>query len=150
MPDQIHTIKIAGLDVAQKYVTLFYSIVILILAVVGAWYSFDNFVMTKADAEEQHKETAEELLHLQAEMARGFKYDNFAEREELLLARITNRELDLEFFFKIPEDQRTERDTLIMERIKDQIDADTRELEQVREDRDDYRITALDPEDDGE
>jgi len=26
--------------------------------------------------------------------------------EELLLARISNRELDLEFFFKIPEDQR--------------------------------------------
>jgi len=150
MPEQIDTIKIAGLDVAQKYVTLFYSIIILVLAVVGAWYSFDNFVMTKADAEEQHKETAEELLHMQSVLAQEFKFDNFDDREELLLARISNRELDLEFFFKIPEDQRTERDTLIMERIKDQIDADTTELEQLREDRDDYRITALDPDDDGE
>jgi len=140
------TVKIGGLEVAQKYVTLFYSVIILIFAVIGGWYSFDNFIMTKSEAEEQHKETAEELLHLQAILAQEFKFDNFDERESLLLARITNRELDLEFFFKIPEDQRTERDVLIIDRIKDQIDADTEELEELNEARKEYRIAITNPE----
>jgi len=141
------TVKIGGLEVAQKYVTLFYSVIILVFAVIGGWYSFDSFVMTKSEAEEQHQGTAEDLLHMQEIFAQEFKFDNFDDREGLLLARITNRELDLEFFFKIPEDQRTERDDLIIQRIIDQIDADTEELKVLRADREDYRIAILDPDD---
>ena len=145
---KINTVQIGGMEVAQKYINLFYGAIILLFAIIGAVLSFDEWVMTKASAEEQHKGTAEDLLHMQELFAQEFKFDNFDDREGLLLARITNRELDLEFFFKIPEDQRTERDDLIIQRIIDQIDADTTELETLREDRNDYRIEILDP--DGE
>ena len=142
--------KLGRLEVAQKYLNFVYGGIALVLMIVGAWYSFDSFIMTKADAEDQHKETAEELLHLQAEMARTFKFDNFDEREVVLFERISRLEQNLDLYFKIPDAERTERDRLVIERIKGQIDDDGAELEQLRKDREEYRVKSLAPEDDPE